>query len=490
MISKSRQLFLIVIVILLVIFPAISLFCDDMQLGATSIDPWTQVAKKPIPTPHSQLFKAPTFTDGPAVTRACLECHADSAREVMETSHWTWLGDEVVVPGHDTPMRIGKKNLINNFCISVESNWPKCTVCHAGFGWKDDTFDFANQELVDCLVCHDQSGGYTKAGSGLPAEGVDLMAAAKSVGRPSRDNCGWCHFNGGGGNAVKHGDLDGSLAKPVERIDVHMGRNNFQCIDCHRTRKHDISGRMISVSVMDTIGVQCTDCHSSTPHLSDRLNAHYRSVACQSCHIPVVAKKEPTKIAWDWSTAGKDIPAADPHRYLKIKGSFLYARNLVPEYYWFNGNSARYIKGDRIEPRQTTHINYPLGSIEDPTAKIWPFKVHRAKQPYDIKHRYLLIPQTVGKGGYWSEFDWRKAVELAGPYTGLEFSGELGFAETDMFWVLSHMVSPKERALQCTDCHGETGRMNWKDLGYEGDPAFQGGRFQRRWVSLNSGVNR
>jgi octaheme c-type cytochrome (tetrathionate reductase family) len=379
-------------------------------------------------------------------------------------------------------MRIGKRNVINNFCIGVEGNWPRCTSCHAGYGWVDENFDFNKQENVDCLVCHDQAGGYVKAAGGLPAEGVDLLSAAKSVGRPSRDNCGWCHFNGGGGNAVKHGDLDGSLAKPVERIDVHMGRNNFQCIDCHRTRQHEISGRMISVSVKDTIGVCCTDCHSQRPHHSDRLNGHYMSLACQTCHIPFVAKKEPTKIAWDWSTAGKDMGVNDPHKYLKIKGSFLYAENVVPEYFWFNGDSTRYIKGDRIDPKQVTHINYPLGSIHDPKAKIWPFKVHRAKQPYDSKYQYLLIPKTVGEGGYWTDFDWPKAFELASRYTGLAFSGEFEFAETDMFWVLSHMVAPKEYALQCNDCHGENARLNWEGLGYDGDPAFLGGRAQKRLV--------
>ena len=36
---------------------------------------------------------------------------------------------------------------------------------------------------------------------------------------PTRLNCGGCHFNGGG-NAVKHGDLDSSLFYPTERIDV------------------------------------------------------------------------------------------------------------------------------------------------------------------------------------------------------------------------------------------------------------------------------
>jgi octaheme c-type cytochrome (tetrathionate reductase family) len=490
MIARLRQIIPILFALLLLIIPSLVSMGIGKNSEVESGNPWSRVEKKSSPTPHAYLFKDKTFVDGPSVTKACLECHPDAAKEVMKTSHWTWLGEEVLVPGHDKPMRIGKRNLINNFCISVEGNWPKCTSCHAGYGWKDETFNFEKQENVDCLVCHDQSGGYIKTMNGLPAEGVDLLMSAKSVGRPTRDNCGWCHFNGGGGNAVKHGDLDGSLAKPVERIDIHMGRNNFQCVDCHRTHKHEISGRMISVSVKDTIGVSCTDCHSPSPHRSERLNQHYRSLACQTCHIPVVAKKEPTKVAWDWSTAGKDVGTADPHRYLKIKGSFLYAKNIIPEYYWFNGNSARYIKGDKIDPQRVTHINHPLGSVEDPNAKIWPFKVHRAKQPYDVKYRYLLVPKTVGKGGYWTEFDWHKAAELGSKYSGLAFSGELGFAETDMFWVLSHMVAPREYALQCTDCHGSEGRMSWRNLGYDDDPALIGGRKHRRLIVSDMGRGR
>jgi len=37
-------------------------------------------------------------------------------------------------------------------------------------------------------------------------------------------------------------------------------------------------------------------------------------------------------------------------------------------------------------------------------------------------------------------------------------------------------VQPKEQALQCYDCHGENGRMDWAALGYFGDPMTWGGR--------------
>ncbi len=351
------------------------------------------------------------------------------------------------------------------------------------YGWRDASFDFQRAELVDCLTCHDRSGAYSKGDAGLPAAGVNLLTAAKSVGRPGRDNCGACHFSGGGGDAVKHGDLDGSLAKPFERIDVHMGREDFSCTECHRVSHHRLLGRMISVSATKTLPIGCTDCHAAKPHRDARINNHLSAVACQTCHLPEVARTMPTKVVWDWSTAGRDVPDTDPHHYLKIKGSFVYVQGLIPEYRWFNGNVVRYLKGDPIDPAGVTQLNRPVGDIRDPRARIWPFKVHRGKQPYDVENRILLIPKTVGPDGYWTTFDWDRSLKLGSEASGLPYSGAFGFAETEMVYNLTHMVAPKERSLQCSDCHGESGsRMNWQALGYPGDPAQLGGRTVRRLV--------
>jgi hypothetical protein len=149
----------------------------------------------------------------------------------------------------------------------------------------------------------------------------------------------------------------------------------------------------------------------------------------------------------------------------------------LPEYHWSNGNADRYILGDVIDPNRSTTLNKPKGDITDPDAKIWPFKIHRANQIYDTEYNYLLQPKTVGEGGYWTEFDWDLAARLGSEAAGLEYSGEYGFAPTEMYWSLSHMVGPKENALQCTDCHGENSRMDWEALGYFGDPLRWGGRF-------------
>jgi octaheme c-type cytochrome (tetrathionate reductase family) len=424
---------------------------------------------------HSAYFEAP-FASPQDVTRACLRCHAQAAAEMMRTPHWQWLGDEIVVPGHPGPRRIGKKNLINNFCISTIGNEISCTKCHAGYGWADSTFDFARAENVDCLVCHERTGAYVKGAAGVPTPESDLLAAAKSVGFPRRENCSVCHSYGGGGQGVKHGDIDGSLENPAEGDDVHMGRAGMLCIDCHRTVAHRIAGRAFSVSVEDAGGVACSDCHEAAPHADARLNAHVRSVACQSCHIPTFARRLPTKTFWDWSRAGDSTRAEDPHHYLKIKGEFVYDEDVVPEYLWFDRSVDRYLLGDRIDSTRVTDLNRPRGGIGEPAARIWPFKVHRALQPFDRVNAILLPPVTGGAGGYWKTFDWDSALRLGARDAGVGYSGKFGFARTAMYWPLSHMVAPKEDALACTDCHGEKGRMNWAALGYDGDPILTGGR--------------
>jgi hypothetical protein len=107
------------------------------------------------------------------------------------------------------------------------------------------------------------------------------------------------------------------------------------------------------------------------------------------------------------------------------------------------------------------------------------FKIHIAKQPYDTINNYLLQPITAGDNGFWTNFDWNNAFRLAEAITGLKYSGQYGFAETWMYWPTTHMVQPKENALQCNECHSPEGRLDWKTLGYPGDPMEWGGRFDK-----------
>ena len=439
--------------------------------------------------PHQEI--SGPFAHPSEVTKTCLECHENAAKDMMKSTHWTWAAEQKI---NGKTVNRGKKNIINNFCIAVDSdNWPRCTSCHISYGWKDAGFDFSDQTKMDCLVCHDTTGTYKKPGpaAGMPAgytgnpkldeKPVDLVKVAQNAGASSRANCGSCHFFGGGGEGVKHGDLDSSLVKPAQEIDFHMAADglNFSCQECHKTENHNITGNAMVVSPGGSNHFSCTSCHDEKPHKKDRLNKHIATVACQTCHIPAFAKDKPTKIYWDWSTAGqdKDAPLDEYGKptYDKKKGTFFWGKNVVPTYKWYNGNAGAYEPGDKIDPAKTTLLNWPEGDIKDMNAKIHPFKVHQGKQIYDKKNMYFIKPKVWPTGkddkvAYWKNFDWGKAAEAGMKAAGMEYSGEYDFAATEMYWRINHMVAPAKDALKCSDCHGKKGRLNWEELGYAGDP--------------------
>ena len=113
----------------------VALACGWGAAGAADDD---AAKKEPPPVKmnttadHSQFKELQqTFKSGPDVTKACLSCHTEAAKQVHRTKHWTW---EFMNP--ENKQKLGKKNVLNNFCISVPSNYPGCTSCHVGYGWK------------------------------------------------------------------------------------------------------------------------------------------------------------------------------------------------------------------------------------------------------------------------------------------------------------------------------------------------------------------
>ncbi|HVO12884.1 MAG TPA: tetrathionate reductase family octaheme c-type cytochrome [Vicinamibacteria bacterium] len=429
-------------------------------------------AKKPVPsvdhTKFSQLQRR--FASPQQVTEACISCHNGRQQEVMRSSHWNWERAEYIA-GRGVRY-IGKKNLLNNFCIGVAGSHEACDKCHIGYGWTDAGFDFGDARNVDCLACHDNTSTYVKAnsGAGNPDPTVDLTKVAQHVGRPQRTNCGTCHFFSGGGNNVKHGDLEMALFDTTRQVDVHMGSDgaDMSCVDCHTAEKHQLKGKLYSISSMNRNRVQCEDCHTATPHADGRLNMHTLKVACQSCHIPTYAKVNSTKLRWDWSTAGRlrdgkpfeEKDALGDDVYMSIKGSFRWGRQLKPEYAWFDGTASHYLLGDRVE-QAPVKINRLFGSYAEPDAKIVPVKVHRARQPFDEENRLLVQPKLAGThdgdGALWRDFDWQRSASEGMKLVGLPYSGKLGFVETEMIWPINHMVAPKGQAVGCAECHTRRG---------------------------------
>ncbi|MDP2792691.1 MAG: tetrathionate reductase family octaheme c-type cytochrome [Sulfurisoma sp.] len=445
-----------------------------------------------------------SFKSGPEVTKACLSCHTEAARQIHKTKHWTW---EFVNP--ENKQKLGKKHVVNNFCTATPSNEKFCASCHVGYGMENaKTFDYTSETNVDCLVCHDTTGAYKKlpglaghptykdiefpAKSGKIAKAVDLPKVAQNVGKTSRATCGACHFYGGGGDAVKHGDLDSSLKMPAKYLDVHMDAKglNFSCATCHATQGHNIPGSRYTPTgkAEDTAHMRgkenkgnpatCQSCHGAAPHKAkERLNTHTDKIACQTCHVPQYARgNNPTKMSWDWSTAGKlgpegkrmTIKDASGHhdKYDSNKGNFTYEGDVVPEYAWLNGKVRYTLLGDPVNTQGVTRINEYYGSASDGQSRIWPLKVFRGKQPYDLDTKSLLVPHTaVGYGekddsGYWANYKWDAALKAGAAAAGQPFSGKFDFVATEMSWPITHMVAPKADALTCTQCHAKDGRLH------------------------------
>jgi len=446
------------------------------------------------------------FKSGPEVTRACLKCHTEAAKQIQKTTHWTW---EYRDPA--TGQLLGKKHLVNNFCTSVPTNEAFCNACHVGYGWKDDSFDFTKQENVDCLVCHDTTGIYKKPpgfagnpitkdvefppGSGKILKAIDLKKVAQHVGKTSRDTCGACHFYGGGGDGVKHGDMDSSLSAPDKELDVHMDAvgNDFPCATCHMTTGHQVPGSRYAPTAKDVAGPRirgkadtrnpttCEACHGDRPHPvktlqvgnhGEKLNEHARIIACQTCHIPEFARGGvPTKMSWDWSTAGKLTPDGKPYEtkdakghpiYSSKKGDFVLGEDVKPEYIWFNGEVTYTLLTDKLKIKDgVIQINSYGGSPDDGKSMIWPVKVFRGKQPYDPVNQTLVMIHTAGDDNtaYWTNFNWKNAITTAMADVHAPFSGKYDFVKTEMYWPITHMVAPKGEALSCQQCHSADGRL-------------------------------
>ena len=468
-------------------------------VSAIHAAPDADTAKLLKSTSDHTKFKAlqQVFNSGPEVTKACLSCHTEAAKQLHRTQHWKW--EFVNADGRI----LGKKHIVNNFCTSVASNEASCNTCHIGYGWKDDTFDFSSETNVDCLVCHDTTGNYRKQpglagnvvtrpmelppGSGTVIKPIKLKEIAQRVAKTSRDTCGACHFFGGGGDGVKHGDMDSSLASPEKALDVHMDALglNFACATCHMTEGHQVPGSRYAPTATDKGGAHvrgkeyttnpttCQSCHGQAPHKAKaKLNDHTDKVACQACHVPAYARGGvATKMSWDWSTAGKRGADGKPLTtkdtkghviYTSAKGDFVVAENVVPEYMWFNGKVKYTLRGDKVEKGAVpTRINHYEGSAGDGKSVIWPVKVFRGKQVYDPVNKTLVAPHLFGNDdtAYWTNFNWNKAITVGMASVGAPFSGKVDFLDTESTWPITHMVAPKEKALGCAACHASGGRL-------------------------------
>lgn len=423
---------------------------------------------------HAKYFEDHSYVG----TETCLSCHAVEGTQMLASIHFQWETAATNVPGHEAHSH-GKADIINNFCIAIPSNEGRCTQCHAGIGWDDKTYDRTDVNNIDCLICHDLSGTYTKEPktAGAPPVDLDLQVCASSVGAPTKANCGFCHYTAGGGDNVKHGDLCIDLNNATREMDVHMHAEgndapNFACQKCHEGTNHVIPGGKIGTEV------ECSSCHTEAPHANSTLNTHTAKVSCQACHVPFIARSKPTKIEWWWVDAGQDIDPIPTDQYgmptyNKLKGTFKWGQMVPPALRWFNGDWNRVFINDNDKYTTLPFVlAEPLGAKGD--GKVRPFKLMIGNQVADKGNKTLLVPHLFGgKGGpnpYWAKFDWDLALLDGAAYTGQTYTGAYEFVDTEMYLGVNHGVAPKEQSLGCVDCHGAAARIEWGNHGFGANP--------------------
>lgn len=424
-------------------------------------------------------------------TTTCLKCHEKQAENFFHSQHYQWKGEtpKIVNAGNK---RLGKINTFNDFCTSPTGNWigfvknsrgevisKGCSNCHAGFGLlPSETLSRKQLENIDCLVCHasgyrrdlyqDDKGEYEwKPILWKNQEGLDSVS--KRISSPTRAMCLRCHNASGGGANYKRGDLEYKLADPDKGFDVHMASNgkNMQCVACHAGENHRVRGRGVDLAGSDMpnkpLSCDSTGCHSSEPHKLPMLNKHAASVNCTVCHIPKFARDEPTDMMRNWS---KPSYNAESDKYT---ATITFQKDVTPVYAWFNGFTRAQLLGEPASrlPDGSVGIMIPQGSREDANAKIYAFKLHKATLPL-LAEKNWLIPITVER--FFSEGQIDPAVQNAAKEIyGIE-NAKFTWTNTTRYMGIFHGVQPTANALKCMDCHGQKSVMDWKALGYKGNP--------------------
>jgi len=209
--------------------------------------------------------------------------------------------------------------------------------------------------------------------------------------------------------------------------------------------------------------LSCDGCHGAEPHTKELLNRHAVRIDCTVCHIPVFAKDHKTDMRRDWSTPFHN-EAKD-----KFAPTLTLRKNVEPEIAWYNGTITAQLPGVPVTvgPDGAIQMVTPMGSKDDPKAKLYAFKVHGGRMPV-LKNERWLLPINAEDFFGSSQIDLRvrQAAEVFYGMKDIEYE----WMEIKRFMGIFHEVVPARDALRCLDCHGDGGRLDWAGLGYEADP--------------------
>ncbi len=350
---------------------------------------------------------------------------------------------------------------------------------------------------------------------------ITTLEAAQTVHRTTRKSCLNCHAGAAGADGAKRGDLSKENANPSVAVDMHMSPRgaNLTCADCHNEilpdgTTHRVKGRGVDLrpnDVDERFTCENSGCHNDRPH-GDFSNTnggskdkHAMKVACQTCHIPSYAKAAVgTEVARDWQ---------DPHPSAKAcngRGGWLpredkgglNGASLVPSYAWFDGSSEVYYLGESLDRVATVPLDagvaasfvgdfkagdpayvlgLPNGEVGDTSlgTKLYPMKEHWGKLARNDADNTLVGHSTFEffrTGSFCRAVAVGLGLDEVNDPTSSVCNGLPGDTEmppnttavaVHTFQSINHGVEDDDNALQCSDCHESTARMDLPgELGY------------------------
>lgn len=429
------------------------------------------------------ICSAGSMHDGIAVyqgAKTCIECHDTSAQEVMESLHYQMKGEPPFIDGWDKSKSVGMLadfsplyhtiaplgwiTRVRQAGAEKQESITGCATCHASLGDQPQKAGgIAENETdnIDCLICHapdyqrvlikksnpdtnsskkkkdqPEKGGFRMA----PAPGTDILKVARLAKKPSNVMCLRCH-----------GPNYGIYGRPgiVEgESDVHFPMG-ITCTECHTVKKHKIAGGAdLRAQELTETPVGCPNCHTDKPHKGNegaQLNRHCYRIACQSCHIPVIARtaNEPAVTEIDWNQPKRNETSG------LFEPTVKRATSLKPEYAWWN--------------RMMSPAGEPQGSKRDRKSRIYPWQRVICTV---INDAATGMPLPLHPGVYAATGDVEAALRKGAADTQQNYSGKWKTTRQTILLSVNHHVAPKSEALKCDDCHGDHGRVDLKALGY------------------------
>ncbi len=310
--------------------------------------------------------------------------------------------------------------------------------------------------------------------------------------------------------------------------DVHAAAG-MSCLECHHTEGHLMAKGTHTTTMMANdlphIEVSCLDCHDNPPHDTDRewgadLNDHLEKLACQTCHIPSLQSDNVTRRDFS-QTEFEEHPGI--HIYDDILKES--EPGLGIAYVWWNGDCT--FLGNPIgdNPNEAGLYSFYDAAQRWPefkdfdysawyeevmrpiaragrTSKIYPMKRFNGRQHIDLANAGpfggMFVPYNLPNYYRDGNPDQAASLEMEKSMMGMMYgwmfkiymldrfmsymdidSWNLGsyddvragrnveprWLPTDAMLEISHAIR-LEGALNCADCHGPRGVMDWTALGY------------------------